>query len=161
MPRSSGDTAKALGLTGEGASSTLALVKPLTGILLAIGALGAIAGAAWYENKKASQVAAPVTAGATSPLSLTGGHLYLATVTLASAVSGSSTQASVQAALPNTLTVTSVTATPTTIAVGIDCQQDTSLPIPTLLQAVAAPSGSLVNLQDQGLNNASGAGANT
>ena len=124
-------------------------MKPLTGILLAIGALGAVAGAVWYEARQNSQVAtAPVTAGATAPLSLAAGHSYVATVTLASAVSGSSTQASVQSGLPSTVTVTSVTATPATIAVGMTANSATSLPVPTLLQAVGAPTGSLVNLQD-------------
>ena|SRR5277367_6822849 len=126
-------------------------MKPLTGILLAIGALGAVAGAVWYENKQASQVATtPVTAGAASPLSLAAGHTYVATVTLAGAVSGSSTQASVQSGLPSTVTVTSVTATPATITVGMTANSATSLPIPTLLQAVGAPAGSIVSLQDNG-----------
>jgi hypothetical protein len=120
-------------------------VKPWLGVALAAVAVGAVAAAVWLP---ASQT--PTVAKATPPLSFAAGESYTVTVTLSGAVSGDSTTGSVQTALPSTVTVTTVTATPTSITIGLDALSATQIPTATILRAVAAPAGSLVNVQDQG-----------
>ena len=144
-----------LGLPWTTASGSLGRVR----LGLALGLAGASIGAviiAILVDKSSQPAATPaVTAsglGLTSqnpPLSFTAGHTYLATITLAAPVTGQSTQASVQSALPASLQVTTLTATPAAITLTIAASATLNIPKATLTQAVGAPPGSIVTLIDQ------------
>ena len=114
-------------------------MKPLTGILLATGALTAAVAAAIYEATRSAPVAS-TAAGAKSPaLSFTAGLNYTVTVTLASPLTGDSTQGSVQTALGGNFNVgPNISATPSSISYTVDALANVSVPSSTLATAAAA-----------------------
>lgn len=131
-------------------------MQPLTGILIALGAVTTL-GTVVYLEKRAAAAPAPATAttaGATGPqtLSFLAGHQYTLTVTLAGPITGNPDVASVEALLPSNYAVTSVSANPTAITLIMNTGADSTDLASLFVTAVTAPAGSLVNLVDNGLS---------
>jgi len=126
-------------------------MKPLTGILLGVGALGAaIAGAVWYEEKKAA--AATPTSTPNSQVSVNAGDNYTATASFPANMTAV-TQASAQAALPaGVVTVTGVSqttqGTTTTAQLTFTGAATGTITTGMLAAAMGAPAGTAVSVVD-------------